>query len=323
MTSSHPANGYELRQIVDEVRAYAGIAGKGPIAAVADFIDTSDPLHGPGDDGAVIESGGMSIVVCGEALSPPFVAADPYGAGIAAILANVNDVAAMGGIPLGIVNTLVGPASTTREVMRGMADAARMYDVAIIGGHLTERDGDTSVSAFAVGRTESALSMANVAPGQIVLFAGFLDGNMREDFPFFTSIREQEHRFGADIRVLHEVAATGAAVAAKDVSMAGSLGSLAMLLEYRGLGARIVLDRLPTPAGVDFLTWLKCFPSYGFWLTATEDRAADCIAIFEANDLVCAAVGFVSDNSSLFLLKGEQELELLDFATESITGLWA
>ena len=52
---------------------------------------------GPGDDGAVVEIlGGRSVVVCGEAIHPPFVAADPHGAGMAAVLANVNDLAAMG-----------------------------------------------------------------------------------------------------------------------------------------------------------------------------------------------------------------------------------
>ena len=39
--------------------------------------------------------------VCGEAISPPFVAADPFGAGAAAVVTNVSDVRAMGGRPLG------------------------------------------------------------------------------------------------------------------------------------------------------------------------------------------------------------------------------
>ncbi len=51
---------------------------------------------------------------------PPFVAADPYGAGIAAVLANVNDVAAMGGFPLAIVDTVVADRETARSVLEGM-----------------------------------------------------------------------------------------------------------------------------------------------------------------------------------------------------------
>ncbi len=315
--------GYSLDTIVDAVRQYAGVSGKGPIAAVSAAIDVSDPVHGPGDDGAIVEVGDHRVVVCGEALSPPFVAADPYGAGIAAVLANVNDVAAMGGIPLGIVNTLVGPAEMTAEVMRGMVDASKMYGVPIVGGHLTERPGDTSVSAFAVGDAPGVLSMANVAEGQAVLFAGFLDGEMRTDFPFFRSIDQQSDRFARDIRVLAEVSGARVAASAKDVSMAGSLGSLAMLLEFKGLGASIDLDRLPVPENTDFLQWLICFPSYAFWLTCEPETAEACRGIFHRADLHCEIVGTVSSDSVLTVSGAGDQLELLDFGSDSITGLWA
>lgn len=316
-------HGYTLRDVVEEVRRHAGFVNKAPIAGVKAHFDPSDPIHGPGDDGAVVHVGDHNVVVCGEALSPPFVERDPHGAGIAAVLANVNDVAAMGATPLGIVNTVVGPPETTGEVMRGMVDASRMYDVPIVGGHLTEQPGATSVSAFAVGHAERVLSMAAVDAGQVVLFACFLDGHMRDDFPFFTSIDNQAGRFAADVRVLPQVAASGAAVAAKDVSMAGALGSLAMLLEYRGLGADIQLASMPIPADTDFLRWLIAFPSYAFWLTAERDRAERCIELFGAHDLTCAAVGEVTDGSSLRVCHGGEELELLDFATEAVTGLWS
>ena len=323
MTASPELQGYTLDDIVVHIRDYAGVKGKGPISSVRKHLDTSDPLHGPGDDGAVVYAGSENIVVCGEALSPPFVQGDPYGAGIAAVLANVNDVAAMGGVPLGIVNTLVGPEETTSEVMRGMADASKMYAVPIVGGHLTERDGPTSLSAFAVGNASDVLSMANVRPGQTVLFACFLDGHMRPDFPFFTSIEEQTNRFAADIRVLAKVAAAKAAVSAKDVSMAGPLGSLAMLLEFHKLGADIDLDLLPTPAETDLLQWLVCFPSYAFWLTAEPDMAQDCIDLFEANDLTCVAVGEVRTDDSLQISSGGESVELLNFNNDVVTGLWA
>lgn len=322
MSPNSAIHGHELSAIVKEVREYAGFANKMPISAVRKFFDPSDPVHGPGDDGAIVEIGDHNVVVCGEALSPPFVEHDAYGSGIAAVLANVNDVAAMGGIPLGIVNTVVGPSSTTNEVMRGMVDAAAMYNVPIVGGHLTEQSGPTSVSAFAVGHAERVLSMANVAPDQIVLFACFLGGTMRPDFPFFSSIDNQTDRFANDIRVPAQAAAAGAAVAAKDVSMAGALGSLAMLLEFTRLGAEIDLGVMPIPENTDFLKWLISFPSYAFWLTAEPDDAHRCIEIFEANDLTCAAVGSISNDSTLLLKHGETSVELIDFAKDAVTGLW-
>ena len=322
MMSDQHGSGYSLDQIVDTVRAYAGVSGKGPIASVATMIDVSDPVHGPGDDGAIIEIGDRNIVACGEALSPPFVAADPYGAGIAAVLANVNDVAAMGGVPHGIVNTLVGPSEMTSEVMRGMVDASKWYDVPIVGGHLTEREGETSLSAFAIGDAPGVLSMAHVAPDQEILFGCFLDGEMRTDFPFFRSIDQQQHRFADDVRVLATISAAGVATSAKDVSMAGPLGSLAMLLEFRGFGADVDLDRLPVPADTDFLQWLICFPSYAFWLTCEPDAVESCRAIFHDADLVCEAVGTVRADTTVTLAAAGEQRDLLDFSQDSITGLW-
>ena len=323
MSNDSTIHSYTLDTVVDEVRRYSGFTNKAPISGVKAFFDPTDPIHGPGDDGAIVHVDDHNVVVCGEALSPSFVDGDPHGAGIAAVLANVNDVAAMGGVPLGIVNTVVGPPEVTAEVMRGMVDASKMYDVPIVGGHLTEQPGPTSLSAFAVGHAEQVLSMANVREGQTVLFACFLDGHMRPDFPFFTWIDNQAHRFARDVRVLAQVAARGAAVSAKDVSMAGALGSLAMLLEFSGLGAEIRLADMPVPDATDFLQWLIAFPSYAFWLTAEPDQAENCIGIFTDNDLTCVSVGTVTGGSSLQLQHSADSAELIDFASESVTGLWA
>ena len=175
-------------------------------------------------------------IACGEALLPAFVAEDPYGAGFAAVLTNVNDLAAMGATPRGIVDTVVGTADLAREALRGMRAAGRQYDVPIVGGHLTLHDGPPAVSAFGIGCAESVLSLTRVCAGQSLIVATCTQGTMRTDFPFFRSFEERGARLAGDVRVLAEVARSGACVAAKDVSMAGLVGSLAMLLEWGRLG---------------------------------------------------------------------------------------
>lgn len=312
-----------LDDVVDAVRRHNGLTGKQVIAAIRRFVDPGDPVHGPGDDGAIVQIGAQHVVACGEAISPPFVSADPYGAGVAAVLANVNDVAAMGGVPRGIVNTVIGPREVTTEVMRGISDATQMYDIPIIGGHFTEREGETSLSAFAIGHAERVLTMANVRPGQVLLFACSLDGEMRPDFPFFTSIERQRATLARDVRLLAEVAASGAAVAAKDVSMAGPLGSLAMLLEFKRYGANVDMLKLPMPADTDPLRWLVSFPTYGFWLTAEPKSVAECRAVFESKGLICARVGETIDGSEVTLVDGDCRRVLIDLKEESVTGLWA
>ncbi|GAB3201171.1 methanogenesis marker 2 protein [Nocardioides hungaricus] len=312
----------ELDEVVVAVRRHAGVSGKEAISQLRAFVDPGDPLRGPGDDGAVVEIDGVRVVVCGEAIAPAFVRRDPYGAGVAAVLANVNDVAAMGGVPRAVVDTVVGPDADVHEVLRGLHDAAAMYDVPVVGGHTTRAEGDCSLSAFALGQVRSPLSMAAVRPGQSVLLAACLDGTMRTDFPFFTSISEQAPTLARDVRLLARLADSGAAVAAKDVSMAGALGSLAMLLEFTRHGTRVDLDLLPVPAGTDPLCWLVAFPTYAFWITTEAGRAGECVDLFERHGLACREVGQVDESTELRIASGDREAVLLDLAAEGVTGLW-
>jgi selenophosphate synthetase-related protein len=125
-----------LDEVVAAVRSNPSVAAKRAIGLVSDVLGGSGWVDGPGDDGAALDADGRTVIACGEALFPPFVRADPYGAGIAAVLTNVNDVAAMGGIPLGIVDTIVGDEATARAALEGMRYAADLYRVPIVGGHL-------------------------------------------------------------------------------------------------------------------------------------------------------------------------------------------
>ncbi len=257
-----------LDEVVAAVRSGAGLRNKSAIGLVTEVLGPTDWVTGPGDDAAAVDALGAKVIACGEALLPAFVRSDPYGAGIAAVLTNVNDVAATGGVTLGIVDTIVGPLEIAREALTGMRHAAELYDVPILGGHLTPYDGPPSISAFAVGTTHNVLSVTRVRPGQSLLFACALGGEMRTDFPFYRAFEQRGRRCAGDVRVLAEVASSGVCVAAKDVSMAGLVGSLAMLLECTGLGATVDLDRLPRPGprielhdlAVDLLPQLR-FPA--------------------------------------------------------------
>src|SRR2546423_12576563 len=96
-----------LEEIAATVRASPGLRAKTPISLVAKVFGRSDWEAGPGDDGAVVAAGLETVVVGGEALLPAFVQADPFAAGVAAMLTNVNDLAAMGAEPLALVDPIV------------------------------------------------------------------------------------------------------------------------------------------------------------------------------------------------------------------------
>src|SRR5215213_10177089 len=120
-----------MDDLVAAVRNAPGLLGKRDLQLVK-------RLGVDGDDAALVPHEDGFLVMCGEAMSPPFLAADPFGAGSAAVVTNVSDVRAMGGRPLAIVDMLVSPDREHAErVLDGIAWAADLLGVPVVGGHLT------------------------------------------------------------------------------------------------------------------------------------------------------------------------------------------
>jgi selenophosphate synthetase-related protein len=110
-------------------------------------------------------------------------------------------------------------------------------------------------------------------------------------------------------------------VAAKDISMAGLLGSLAMLLEYGGLGVTVDLDVLPAPAGVPLTGWLNCFPSFGFLLCVPRGREDECLAAFARRELAAAVVGTLESGGELAVRSAGERATVLRLDNFRVTGL--
>jgi uncharacterized protein len=314
-----------VRELVDlaaRIRSAPGWTDKAHIAVVREVFGPGDWLRGPGDDGAVVAVGGEAVIACGEAILPDFVERDPYGAGVAAVVTNVNDVAAMGAVPLAIVDTVVGPPDTCRAALEGMRFASDLYEVPVVGGHLTSSTDRVALSAFAVGRgVGRPLSATRVAPGQRLALVACLEGTMRADFPFFPSFDERGSQLAGDVRLLADLAADGVVEAAKDVSMAGLFGSLAMLLEPTRCGVSIAVDAVPVPDGVAFEAWALCFPCFAFLVTLAPGSEDRCRRAVERRGLSYAALATVDASAILRLTDGVDAVELVDLDADAVTGL--
>ncbi|HEU5001991.1 MAG TPA: AIR synthase related protein [Actinomycetota bacterium] len=309
-----------LTEFAARVRAHPGLRGKAALRMVGSILPGTDWLSQPGDDAAALPDGEGFLLAAGEAISPHLIAFSPSAAGIAAVVANVNDIAAMGGRPVALVDTVVGPEHACAEVLRGLRLACGVYGVPLVGGHLTVAEESLSVSAFAVGRARRLLAARHVAPGQTVLLAAALDGHLEPGFPLFSSFTERGGELGDDIGVLASLAESGEAVAAKDVSMAGILGSLAMLLEPTGSGATVDVTRIPTPPGVALEHWCLLFPTFAFLVCCAPDRVPACRAAFAARNLACEAIGEVDGTGLLRIRRGAEEATILD-VRQGVTGL--
>ena len=278
---------------------------------------------GDGDDGALIAHGDEWIVLCGEAMLPSYVAAQPRAAGASAVVTNVSDVRAMGGRPLAILDMLVSPDEAHAQlVLEGLAWAAELLGVEVVGGHLTI-GGAASLSATCTGIARRPLRAAAARSGDVLLAAFCLEGRYTsDDHDFFSSLRDRApDRLRSDGDALTEVAEQGLCHAARDVSMPGAAGSLLQLLEAAGCGAVLDVDRLPRPDGVEIERWLRTFPSFGFLLATTAEHAEAARNVFTQRGLACEICGAFEDTRRLDLESGAERATVWDFDIAPLTGL--
>jgi selenophosphate synthetase-related protein len=306
-----------LEQLAAAIRDSPALAAKRDLALLTRL---GWPLDG--DDGAAIAHGDEYLIVCGEAIHPEFVGSNPRAAGAAAVVTNVSDVRAMGGRPVGLLDMLVSPDRTHAEaVLDGLARAAGLLGVDVVGGHLTVGHAP-ALSASCTGVARRPLRAANAKPGDELLAAFCLDGRYTENAPFFSSLRDRPpDKLRDDGEALVEVAESGAARAARDVSMPGVAGSLLQLLESAGCGATLELDRIPRPDGVSIERWLGTFPSFGFLLIAPPGAAADAAQPFLRRGLACSACGRLDDSGVLRLAAAGDSTALWDLNVEPLTHL--
>jgi selenophosphate synthetase-related protein len=304
----------DLEALVALVRNAPGLLGKRDLQLISRLDATLD-----GDDGALIAHGDGFFVTCGEAISPPFLRQDPFGAGSAAVVTNVSDVRAMGARPHGIVDMLVAPdAAFANQVLDGLNWAADVLGVPILGGHLTLGH-PPALSATATGFTTHPLRATAARPGDTLLAVFALDGRYMSDRnDFFTALRDRPKRqLRTDGEALITAAQQGLVHAARDISMPGIAGSLLQMIEGGSTGVTLHVNDIPRPDDVSLERWLLTFPSFGFLLAGHEDA----VKVFTEHGLACAPCGTFDGSRQLKLSDGAHTAVAWDLNTTPLTGL--
>jgi AIR synthase-related protein len=204
---------------------------------------------------------------------------DPEWAGWCGVLVNVNDLAAMGARPVGLLDALgARDASFAHRVLAGVRAAADAYGVPVLGGH-TQLEVPASLAITALGTTRDPVPAGGGRVGHTVRLTADPGGRWR---PGYTGRQwdSTSHRSRAELRAMVGAIGPDAVAAhpgtrpaaAKDVSMAGLVGTLGMLAEAGGTGAVLDVAAVPRPEGAGLADWLTCFPGFAL-LTAAEPGA--------------------------------------------------
>lgn len=321
----------DLQALVTALRASRGFAHKRDISDVVTALSRALPgglrdtvVGGPsdapsgvllGDDCAAIPDGDGHLLFAIEGLVEDFVEQMPWFAGYSGVMVNLSDIAAMGGRPIAVVDALWSASQQAAEpVLQGMAAASSAYGVPIVGGHSNNCAPKGQLAVAVLGRAKKLLSSFAARPSDVLLMAVDLRGQWQAPYPFWNaSTTAPAERLRADLAVLADIAEAGECHAAKDISMAGVLGTALMLLECSGVGATVDLSRLPCAPGhapadglESFLRWLNAFPSFGYLLSVAPDQVEAVRARFTQRGIDCEVIGEVQAHHELRLVIGEQ-----------------
>ncbi|MES2683401.1 MAG: sll0787 family AIR synthase-like protein [Pseudomonadota bacterium] len=315
----------DLHAVAQGLHSSRGVAHKRDIAAVVATLGIAEPgaAIAVGDDCAAIPDGEGFLLFAIEGFLNEFLAAEPWFAGWCGVMVNVSDIYAMGGRPIAVVDALWSAGSEkARPVLDGLASAARTYGVPVVGGHSNARCDREQFSVAILGRATKLLSSFDARPGDVLLSVTDLRGTYRPHFSNWDASSGVDGlRLRGDLELLPRLAEDGLCKAAKDISQAGLLGTLLMLLECSGVGATVNLRAVPMPPGSDAPRWLlHTFPSYGFLLSVKPQHVAAVMSRFAARDLACAAIGVIELHRQLRLRDGSDEVTAWDFAEQALIG---
>jgi uncharacterized protein len=315
-----------LDSLIAALRESAGVRSKREIVPASNTFGRNAAGILNGDDAAALPDpdGGYTLLAA-EGMQPSFVQREPWFAGLCAVLCNVNDIAAMGGRARALVDVVFGgeDRAHTQLLFEGLQAGAELFQVPIVGGHSGRSAGAPCLSAAVLGKAQKLITSFDARPGQVVLHCVDLGGKFREGQPHFDGLTGGDPQLArARLHILPQLAEAGWVGAGKDISMAGLLGTLLMLLETSGCGARVDLAAVPAPSSAreQPKRWLESFPSFGFVLTVEPEYVAAVCARFADVAVAAAPIGVLEATRVLDVAYGAERARYWDLGSEPLMG---
>ena len=317
-----------LEAIVNAIRTFPGVTRKKAIHDIVSSISSKKfPLIGAseGEDAAAVEYGDNYILFATDGIMESLVNSHPYYAGYYAVLVNVNDIAAMGGKSLAMVDVLsISKDRLCGQILKGMSAAVEKFNVPIVGGHTHPDCNYNAIDMSIIGtvpRTDIILSSTAEDDDDIV-FVMDLDGFFPEGLKYAwdTTTRKDASIVQAQMDMMTVIASKHLTHSAKDMSNPGSIGTLGMMLETSMKGGTVDINKIPTPKGIDLIQWILSYQGCGFVFSCPPENSAEIISLFKSVKCDGAVVGKVDGSMKLKLTMGGKTMTLFDFEKDIITG---
>jgi len=245
--------------------------------------------------------------------------ATPYQMGWFVVAINLSDIAAKGGMPVGVTLSLGLPASENinfiKEFSRGADDCAKKFGTKIIGGDTKEMNSIT-ICGTAIGRVKKNMFMPRKGchPGDVVCVTGELGGagaalkaleNGNDEFVDKVLMVNPRVREGRAAASVHGVTAS------MDISD-GLASSLYQLMEINEKGFSINAGDIPVHEMAEFqkdAIELAIYygGDYELLFTVSPDKFGDVKKVIESTGCRLTAIGKVIRDKRVMLIKDGKE----------------
>ncbi len=316
------------KEMAEAIRSFPGVTRKRKIHEIVDLLPTAgfpQVYAAEGEDAAALDVGDQYILFAADGIMESLMESDPYMAGYFAVLVNVNDIAAMGGRPLGMVDVMsFGGEGDSSGIIHGIQEGIRKFAVPVVGGH-THPDCDyNAIDISIVGkvRKDAILLSSTAESGDDIVFVIDTDGWYQDNIPYayVTTVGKPDAIVRAQMEAAAIVGERHLAHACKDMSNPGHIGTLGMMLESSARGGTVDIRRIPMPEGADPIRWALTYQGCGFVFACPPENSAEIISIFTEAGCEGAVVGKVDSTRVLSITDGDETAEVFDFSEDIITG---
>ncbi len=288
-----------------------------------------DVSLGIGDDAALLRvPPGQELAVSTDSLVsgvhfPPDLPADAIGH--RALAANLSDLAAMGATPAWVLMALTLPTADEawlEAFSRGFFILAKRHGLALVGGNMARGPLNVTLTVQGLVPQGAALTRSGARVGDLIYVTGH-PGDAAAGLELLQAgAADMQHacvqRFAyPEPRIAAGTALRGIASAAIDVSD-GLLADLGHLLETRGFGAKLSLERLPVSKELLGLhseeeAWelaLTGGDDYELCFTVHADKAAAAEAALQAVGCAATCIGAVESDAGIHCIGHQGQVQV-------------
>ncbi len=310
----------DIESLVNAVKSYKGVKRKLIIGELARIISKDCKF----EDAGWFQVDDKYVLITVDGIAEDLVIADPELSGFYCVLVNVNDVVAKGGKPLAFSAVVASSSSDIRrQITLGIKRALESYGLRCAKMHTNPDTSTNGVSGTVVGITENPIPSSTAQSGDKLIIAidtngKFGDKRWIRTFDTVSGLNKEE--ILKRIEAMLELSKSQLVNAAKDISMPGVIGTVAMLCESSQKGAVIDVEKIPKPSGADLTNWLLAYPSFGFIVTTDDKRATKVLEIFREKGYQAEITGEITRTSEVSMRYNGEKRTVFDIKRDRIFG---